>query len=104
MRASAIASDADNVVQARLVDGGVLRVPAADTGLVTVDDDNLEVRVLEGNNSGSGTTLNKSVMIRRKKVGKLRGFWGKGNTTKMGEGTYQRNQHQRSKSCGRCTR
>jgi hypothetical protein len=43
-------------VKARLVDRRVLRVPATDTGLVTVDDDNLEMRVLEGNDSGSRAT------------------------------------------------
>lgn len=51
--AGTVTGDADDVVQAGLVDGRVARVPAADTGLVAVDDGDLDVGVLEGND-GSG--------------------------------------------------
>lgn len=54
--AATIAGDADNVMQAGLVDGGVSRVPAADPGLVTIYDGDLDVRVLKGEDSSSWAT------------------------------------------------
>lgn len=51
--AGTITGDTNNVVQARLVDGRVVRVPATDAVLVAVDDGDLDVGVLEGND-GSG--------------------------------------------------
>lgn len=54
--ARTIASDTDNVVQARLVYGRVARVPAANTKLISINNRHLNVRVLEGNNSSGGTT------------------------------------------------
>lgn len=53
---STIAGNTDNVVQTGLVDGRVEGVPATDTGGVSVDNSNLNVRVLESDNSGSWAT------------------------------------------------
>jgi hypothetical protein len=47
---SSIAGDAQDVVQTGLVDRGVLRVPSSDSLLVSVDDVDLDVGVLEGDN------------------------------------------------------
>lgn len=55
-RTATIAGNADNVVQARLVDGRMARVPSADPGHVSVDDGDLDVRVLEGNNCSGRAT------------------------------------------------
>lgn len=54
--AGTITGNSYNVLQTGLVDGRVLGVPATDSGLVTVDNSNLDVRVLEGNYSRSRTT------------------------------------------------
>lgn len=43
----------DDIVKVRFVDRRVLRVLVMDMGFVMVDDDNFEMRVLEGNDSGS---------------------------------------------------
>lgn len=51
--AGTISSNADNVVQARLVNRGVARVPTSNARFVSVDNRHLDVRVLEGND-GSG--------------------------------------------------
>lgn len=53
---AAITGNTDDVVQTRLVDGRVLGVPAADSGLVSVDNGDLDVRVLVGNHGRGGTT------------------------------------------------
>lgn len=54
--ARAIAGNADNVVQARLVNGRVARVPAANANFVSIDNRHLDVRVLEGDDSSGRTT------------------------------------------------
>lgn len=54
--AAAITGNADNVVQARLVDGRVAGVPSADSGHVSVHNGDLDVRVLEGNDCGGRAT------------------------------------------------
>lgn len=62
--AGAVAGDADNVMQAGLVDGRVPRVPAADAVLVTVDDGDLDVGVLEGEDGGGRATYDEGADIR----------------------------------------
>lgn len=54
--ARAITGNAHNVGQARLVDGRVAGVPAADTDWVSVDNDDADMGVLEGNHSSSRAT------------------------------------------------
>jgi hypothetical protein len=54
--ATAIAGYTDDVAEARLVDGRVLRVPAADSSDVAVDDGHLDVRVLECDDSSGRAT------------------------------------------------
>ena len=53
---AAVAGDTHNVVHARLVNGRVAGVPAADAHRVAVDDGDLDVWVLVGDDSGSRTT------------------------------------------------
>ena len=52
----AVTSDTDDVVQTGLVDGRMLRVPSSNSGLVSVNDCNLDVGVLECNDGSRGTT------------------------------------------------
>jgi hypothetical protein len=59
--AAAITGDADNVMQAGLVDGRVSRVPATNSGLVAVDDGDLDVRVLEGEDCRGRTACEEGV-------------------------------------------
>lgn len=63
--AGAVTGDADNVVQAGLVDGRVARVPAADAGLVAVNDGDLDVRVLEGNDGCGRATWRRGELVMR---------------------------------------
>lgn len=51
-----VTGDTDDIVQTRLVDRRVLGVPAANASGVSVNDGDLDVGVLEGDDSGSGTT------------------------------------------------
>ena len=51
-----VTGDTDDIVQTRLVDRRVLGVPAANASGVSVNDGDLNVGVLEGDDSGSGTT------------------------------------------------
>ena len=51
-----ITGDTDDIVQAGLVDRRVLGVPAANASGVSVNDSDLDVGVLEGDDSGGGTT------------------------------------------------
>lgn len=51
-----VTGDTDDIVQTGLVDGRVLGVPAADASDVSVNDGDLDVGVLESDDSGGGTT------------------------------------------------
>lgn len=59
--ATAVAGDANNVMQAGFVNGRVSRIPATDSGLVTVDDGDLDARVLEGENCRGRTACEEGV-------------------------------------------
>jgi hypothetical protein len=55
-RSATITGDSDDVVQTRLVNRRVTGVPASDTVNVSVDDGDLNVGVLESNDSGGRAT------------------------------------------------
>jgi len=55
-RSATITGDSDDIVQTRLVDRRVAGVPTSDTVGVSVDDGDLDVGVLESNDSGSRAT------------------------------------------------
>lgn len=55
-RSATITGDSDDVVQTRLVDRRVAGVPTSDTVNVSVDDGDLNLGVLESNDSGSRAT------------------------------------------------
>lgn len=61
---AAITGNADNVVQAGLVDGRMARVPSADTGHVSVDNGDLDMRVLESNDRGGRATCSAVSSVR----------------------------------------
>jgi hypothetical protein len=46
----------DDLIETRLVDGKVVRVPGVDTGLVQVDNRDLDVGALERDNRAGGAT------------------------------------------------
>lgn len=50
------AGSLDDIVETGLVDGEVVRVPGVDTGLVKVDNGDLDVGALERDNSAGGAT------------------------------------------------
>ncbi len=52
----AVPADADNLVQAGLVDGRVLRVPAPNARFVLVDDGHPNVGILKSNHCRSWAT------------------------------------------------
>jgi hypothetical protein len=58
-----ITGDSDDIVQARLVDRRVAGVPASDTGDISVDDGNLDLGVLESNDSSSRATCKQLVSL-----------------------------------------
>jgi hypothetical protein len=60
-RSATITGDSDDIVQTRLVDRRVAGVPTSDTVGVSVDDGDLDVGVLESNDSGSRATCKQSV-------------------------------------------
>ena len=55
-RSATITGNSDDIVQTRLVDRRVAGVPTSDTVGVSVDDGDLDVGVLESNDSGSRAT------------------------------------------------
>ena len=46
----------DDLIKTGLVNGEVIRVPGIDTGLVQIDDGDVDVMALVSNNGGAGTT------------------------------------------------
>jgi hypothetical protein len=62
-RSATITGNSDDIVQTGLVDGRVAGVPASDTVGVSVDDGNLNLGVLESNDSGSRATYKQFVSL-----------------------------------------